>query len=406
MPRNSSGVYSLPNPPFTANTTIVSAIMNSDLSDIATALTGSLPTNGSAPMTAALLLTAGTVSAPALAFSSYPATGMYLYGANEIGFAVNGVNAAFSDASGNWTLAGALTAGGNVTGSGTATFNGNITSTTGGLSLGASVPITIGSGAITPTQCRLTLSGSNLLLSPYQGNLMYINGNINVIPSSGVSLPPTGLTANVFYYIYVYMNSGTMTLYATTTGYTVSTTTGLPNLTGDATKALVGAVYTTTGPAFVDSGANRQVISYYNRKGKQAFAPQTSSTVNLSTSGYVDITTQMHTTFICWADELCEGFANVTLSTVSTNGVFAAIQFAFDGTKYTASQMAGTGFTTPSSDAYQVGLTCLGETNLTEGALHTATVYGQSFTTSTNTAYSSGNASSPYISYTNVKIMG
>jgi hypothetical protein len=54
MSRNGSGIYSLPQPPFVPNTTISSAAVNSDLSDIAAALTQSVSADGQTPITGAL----------------------------------------------------------------------------------------------------------------------------------------------------------------------------------------------------------------------------------------------------------------------------------------------------------------------------------------------------------------
>lgn len=56
MPRNGSGSFSLAEPAFIPNTAISSAAMNSDLSDIGSALTGSLARDGQGGMTAVLPL--------------------------------------------------------------------------------------------------------------------------------------------------------------------------------------------------------------------------------------------------------------------------------------------------------------------------------------------------------------
>lgn len=50
--------------------------------------------------------------------------------------------------------------------------------------------------ASNPGQCRLTYDGStNLVLSPYNGNKLYINGRYETLPSAGVTLSPSGLLA-------------------------------------------------------------------------------------------------------------------------------------------------------------------------------------------------------------------
>lgn len=78
IPRNGSGVYSLPEPAFIPQTPISSSAVNNDLSDIATALTGSLPRNGEAGMTNTLPLSANGFN-----YVIDPDTGMRRSGANE-----------------------------------------------------------------------------------------------------------------------------------------------------------------------------------------------------------------------------------------------------------------------------------------------------------------------------------
>jgi microcystin-dependent protein len=77
MSRNSSGTYTLPVASYTAGTTIKSADMNTNLSDIATALTQSVATTGVSSMTGPLKLSAGTAVAPALTLASDTTTGWY-----------------------------------------------------------------------------------------------------------------------------------------------------------------------------------------------------------------------------------------------------------------------------------------------------------------------------------------
>lgn len=91
MPRNGSGSYSLPQSAFVAGTTISSAAMNSDLSDIAAALTGSLPRDGQAGMTGQLKIPDGSSPAPALTFSNEPNTGFTRPSAGLIVLSILGV---------------------------------------------------------------------------------------------------------------------------------------------------------------------------------------------------------------------------------------------------------------------------------------------------------------------------
>ena len=77
MPRNTSGVYTLPISSYVSGTTIKSADMNSNLSDIATALTQSVATTGVSSMTGPLKLSAGSAAAPSLTLASDVETGWY-----------------------------------------------------------------------------------------------------------------------------------------------------------------------------------------------------------------------------------------------------------------------------------------------------------------------------------------
>lgn len=116
-------------------------------------------------------------------------------------------------------------------------------------------------------QCRLTKSGSNLLLSRFNGNKLAINGVIEAIPSAGVTLAPTGLVVSTLYYIYAYMNAGVMTLEALTTTHATDATTGVEIKSGDATRTLVGMARPTTGPAWTYSATDKSVRSWFNDRG-------------------------------------------------------------------------------------------------------------------------------------------
>jgi len=102
MPRNASGDYSLPaGNPVTTGTVISSAVQNSTMQDIATALTDSLSRTGKGGMLVPFQLADGTSVAPALTFTTEPTTGLYHPGVSTyavvvqgtLGFQVNGPNA-------------------------------------------------------------------------------------------------------------------------------------------------------------------------------------------------------------------------------------------------------------------------------------------------------------------------
>jgi hypothetical protein len=100
MARDSNGNMTLAKPAFTSGTNIVSADVNSDLSDIATEITDSLSRSGKGGMTAPLRVADGTVGAPTLSFTNETGTGLYREGAGDARMTVGGT------AKSKWTSAG------------------------------------------------------------------------------------------------------------------------------------------------------------------------------------------------------------------------------------------------------------------------------------------------------------
>jgi hypothetical protein len=91
MPRNGSGVYTLPaGNPVVSGTVIESTWANTTLNDLANEMTNSLARNGAGGMTAPFKLFDGTEAAPGLAFTLEPATGLYRESAGVAGFSALG----------------------------------------------------------------------------------------------------------------------------------------------------------------------------------------------------------------------------------------------------------------------------------------------------------------------------
>lgn len=91
LPRNSAGTFTLPESPFVPNTPISSAAVNSDFSDIASAITDSLSRNGEGGMSAALGLALN-----GFFYTSDPDTGMSRSAANTQVITCGGQNWTFS----------------------------------------------------------------------------------------------------------------------------------------------------------------------------------------------------------------------------------------------------------------------------------------------------------------------
>src|ERR1700688_3438519 len=90
MPRNGSGSYSLPQPAFVPNTTISSAAVNSDNSDIATAMTASVCVDAQTTITGQLKFPNGSAGAPSITFGPDLSTGLFLNGTKQLGFSAGG----------------------------------------------------------------------------------------------------------------------------------------------------------------------------------------------------------------------------------------------------------------------------------------------------------------------------
>lgn len=153
-------------------------------------------------------------------------------------------------------------------------------------------------------QCRLAMSGSNLKLSPFGGNLLTINGVACTIPDAGVELVPTG-TADDTFYIYAYMNAGTMTLEASTTAHATSTTAGNKGneiKSGDNTRTLVGMAYNAS-----DTWSTTR--SWHNRRSISARSWLTADRTTTSTT-IAEIHTEARVYFLTWADEAVQANAN------------------------------------------------------------------------------------------------
>jgi hypothetical protein len=143
MPRNASGIYTLPaGNPVVPGDVIDAAWANSTLSDIATELTNSLSRTGAGGMIAPFRVADGTVTAPGLAFLNETNTGLYRASAGTYALAVLGVNTAtFSTVGLTIPSTKALTAQGNASVGGTLAV-------TGATTFASSVAVT---GAITAT---------------------------------------------------------------------------------------------------------------------------------------------------------------------------------------------------------------------------------------------------------------
>jgi microcystin-dependent protein len=90
MPRNGSGTFTLASAAFVPNTTISSASVNADFSDIATGLTGSISSDGQTTVTGAIKFATGTAALPSITFTAQTTTGIYFPGTGKVGISTLG----------------------------------------------------------------------------------------------------------------------------------------------------------------------------------------------------------------------------------------------------------------------------------------------------------------------------
>lgn len=285
MPYNGSGSFSLSDT--LANSTPgdadeVMGIFN----DIATGLTNTVAKDGQSTMTGPLKVSNGTAAAPAIAPGSDTDTGIYRYGANQLGIAANGsavgyfastgwVGAVVGNVTGNVTgnLTGNVT--GNVTGDVTGTASGNVpTSRT----ISTTSPLS-GGGALSGN-LTLTLADSGVSAATYKAATVTVDAKGRITAASS-TIPCSGqaglVTASAASPTVTFKSSSITSITRTGTGtwdvvlsgfsnaqYTVHVTGGnssasvlvTPTITAKSSSGFtIGWTYTNTSGA-VDPGAS------------------------------------------------------------------------------------------------------------------------------------------------------
>lgn len=180
-------------------------------------------------------------------------------------------------------------------------------------------------------QCRLSKSGANLVLSPYGGNLLTVNGLPCTVPDAGVTLAPTGLSATTLYYIYAVATAGVITsLEASTTGHSADTTAGNKGVeikTGDSTRSLVGMAYVKTAATFADTAAQRFVRSWFNDRGVTVRNGFTTDRVSAVTTGFEVIDAEILTEYAAWSGEAISASSSGSVSNSGVNVNRSGISF-------------------------------------------------------------------------------
>ncbi|WP_144409781.1 hypothetical protein [Cupriavidus basilensis] len=186
-------------------------------------------------------------------------------------------------------------------------------------------------GQIGHGQCRLSVvSGTSLKLAPYNGNNLVINGVPQQVSGAGVTIGNGGLAASTLYYVYAYMNAGAMALELSATGHTTGST-GIEQKTGDATRTLVGMIYTSAATPGQFSGA--LCHNFFNRRMLTGDNITNGSPVNFTNTSVAEVTAALRVSMLCWGDEgfsaACSGTASV-----ATSGGVGSLGLVADGIQF------------------------------------------------------------------------
>lgn len=196
-------------------------------------------------------------------------------------------------------------------------------------------------------QCRLSAqSGTSLLLYPYGGRNLNINGLPEVIPTAGVTITNATLAANTVYYVYAYMNAGSMALELSVGGHSQHTN-GVEIKTGDASRTLVGMIRTngSTPGQFVDDATNINVLSWFNRRRKVGRSKFTANRTSVGDpSPFGEVNTEIRVNFLTWGDAVVRQSINGGWTTTGggTNHGYCSIDNDTSGSRQWCSHSAAT----------------------------------------------------------------
>jgi len=195
----------------------------------------------------------------------------------------------------------------------------------------------IQSGLTGHGQCRLSVTSTTALkLAPFNGNKLLINGVSQTIPSAGVTLSNSGLAATTVYYVYAYMNSGTMTLEAVTTTHATGTN-GVEIKSGDVTRTLVGMIRTGASSQFLDTAAARFCLNWFNKRKIIGSVPAVPNYTFTNTSP-AEINVALRVEFLCWSDDVPVITQSGTVSQSATASVVTQAAVDTVGNTYTPVQ--------------------------------------------------------------------
>lgn len=190
-------------------------------------------------------------------------------------------------------------------------------------------------------QCRLTyVSATQIKLAPHNGQNLNIAGTVEQIPAAGVTISNSGLSNSTLYYVYAYMNAGTMTLELSATGHSQHTN-GVETKTGDTTRTLVGMIRTNGSGEFADSASIRTVASWFNRR--RIYSVTATLSDQTANTAFEELTGGS-ASFLSWAGEGVEidivGYVKNSAAGNNINTTSAAIDGSTSGAQTIATTYA------------------------------------------------------------------
>lgn len=230
----------------------------------------------------------------------------------------------------------------------------------------------------------LSFSTPNLLLSPRFGDQLFINGRNRKVPQAGVTLAATGLSTGA-YYVYASWSGSAITLSVSTTGYTINDL-GIPLMTGDATKTLVGQCLVNSGPVFIDNTQTQiGVLSYFNRRLKQA-RQLLQGNGNLTSSTIQELRSDSRVQFLTWLEEKVSVNLFASGGTTANHGCLTGI--GYDSTS--SAQVSGNmWFPSTNTQCMQLRWSNPSTATTAERTNHFATIVGRSNDGVTNITWDS-----------------
>lgn len=177
MPFNGSGTFTIVNT-FIPNTTILSAAVNANFTDIATGLSDCLTRDGQAGMTAAFKAIAGSLAAPGISFTSDATSGLYLPATGKVGLVSHSLGLLIN-ANIFRVLSATVQAGGS------------------GYAVGDTITLTGGTAIVQPVLTVATLTGSAVSTVTVTYDGAYTVAPTNPVSQGSTSGSGTGATFNL-----------------------------------------------------------------------------------------------------------------------------------------------------------------------------------------------------------------